>query len=62
MILATGHQKALTVQNAVEGSITHMWTVTALQGDRNSIIVSDNAALQELKVKSIQYFNEIESL
>ncbi|GEA60596.1 glucosamine-6-phosphate deaminase [Vibrio comitans] len=62
MILATGHQKALAVQNAVEGSITHMWTVTALQGHRNAIIVSDEAALQELKVKTVRYFNEIESI
>lgn len=62
MILATGHQKALAVQNGVEGAITHMWTVTALQQHQSAIIVSDDAAQQELKVKTVRYFKEIESL
>ena len=35
MILATGHNKALAVQAAVEGSINHLWTVSALQLHRH---------------------------
>ena len=35
MILATGHQKALAVQAAVEGSVNHLWTVSALQMHRH---------------------------
>lgn len=62
MILATGHQKAVAVQNAVEGAITHMWTVTALQGHKNAIIVSDDAAQQELKMKTVKYFKETQFL
>ncbi|QEH45898.1 glucosamine-6-phosphate deaminase [Aggregatibacter actinomycetemcomitans] len=60
MILATGHQKALAVQAAVEGSVNHLWTVSALQLHRHFILVADEAALQELKVKTVKYFTELE--
>ncbi len=60
MILAIGHQKALAVQAAVEGSVNHLWTVSALQLHRHFILVADEAALQELKVKTVKYFTELE--
>lgn len=60
MILTLGHNKALALQMAVEGSVNHMWTVTALQMHRKAIIVADDAAQQELKVKTVRYFNELE--
>ncbi|EGY34085.1 glucosamine-6-phosphate isomerase [Aggregatibacter actinomycetemcomitans serotype e str. SC1083] len=60
MILATGHPKALAVQAAVEGSVNHLWTVSALQLHRHFILVTDEAALQELKVKTVKYFTELE--
>ncbi|OOF85782.1 glucosamine-6-phosphate deaminase [Rodentibacter ratti] len=60
MILATGHQKALAVQAAVEGAVNHMWTVSALQLHRHFILVCDEPAQQELKVKTVKYFNELE--
>ena len=60
MILATGHNKALAVQAAVEGSINHLWTVSALQLHRHFVLVCDEPALQELKVKTVKYFTELE--
>lgn len=60
MILATGHQKALAVQAAVEGAVNHMWTVSALQLHRHFILVCDEPAQQELKVKTVKYFSELE--
>jgi glucosamine-6-phosphate deaminase len=60
MILTTGHNKAQALQMAVEGSVNHMWTVTALQMHPKAIIVADDAAQQELKVKTVKYFNELE--
>lgn len=60
MILTLGHNKAVALQMAVEGSVNHMWTVTALQMHRKAIIVADEAAQQELKVKTVKYFNELE--
>ena len=60
MILATGHNKALAVEAAVEGSINHLWTVSALQLHRHFVLVCDEPALQELKVKTVKYFTELE--
>ena len=61
MILATGHAKALAVQAAVEGAVNHMWTVSALQLHRHFVLVCDEPALQELKVKTVKYFTDLES-
>ena len=60
MILATGHHKALAVQAAVEGGVNHMWTVSALQLHRHFVLVCDEPAQQELKVKTVKYFTELE--
>jgi glucosamine-6-phosphate deaminase len=60
MILALGHNKALALQAAIEGSVNHMWTVTALQLHKKAVFVANEAAQQELKTKTIKYFNELE--
>jgi len=59
LILASGLSKALAVQQAVEGSVNHMWTITALQMHRKGILVCDEAATMELKVKTVKYFKEL---
>ncbi|MCX5773662.1 MAG: glucosamine-6-phosphate deaminase [Fusobacteria bacterium] len=59
LILASGLSKALAVQQAVEGSVNHMWTITALQLHRKGIIVCDESATMELKVKTAKYFKEL---
>ncbi|MGO2344072.1 glucosamine-6-phosphate deaminase [Vibrio litoralis] len=61
MILITGHNKALALQAAVEGSVNHLWTVSALQLHAKSIIVCDKPSTQELKVKTVKYFSELEA-
>lgn len=61
MILATGHQKALAVQAGVEGPINHFWTISALQLHRHFLLVCDEPAQQELKVKTVKYFTELEA-
>jgi glucosamine-6-phosphate deaminase len=61
MILVTGHNKAQALEMAVEGSVNHLWTVTALQLHPKSLIVCDEAATQELKVKTVKYFQELEA-
>ncbi len=61
MILTTGHNKAQALQMAIEGNVNHMWTVTALQLHPKAIIVSDEPAQQELKVKTVRYFQELEA-
>ena len=61
LILATGHNKALALQAAVEGPITQQWTISALQMHEKAIIACDSAATMELKVKTLKYFTEIET-
>lgn len=61
LILATGHNKALAVQAGVEGSVNHLWTVSALQMHRKAVLVCDEAATQELKVKTVKYFTNLEA-
>ena len=60
MILCNGHNKARALQHAIEGSVTQMWTISALQLHRHGIIVCDEAATDELKVGTYRYFKEIE--
>lgn len=61
MILVTGHNKALALEAAVEGSVNHLWTVSALQLHPKSLIVCDEPSTQELKVKTVKYFQELEA-
>ena len=61
MIIVNGHNKARALQHAVEGAVTHMWTVSALQMHPKGIIVCDDAACEELKVGTYRYFKDIEA-
>ena len=60
LILCNGHNKAKAMQAAVEGPVTQMWTISALQLHRHGIIVCDDAATDELKVGTYRYFKDIE--
>ena len=60
MILANGHLKARALQAAIEGSVNHMWTISALQMHEHGIIVCDEEAADELRVSTYKYFKDIE--
>lgn len=60
LILVTGYNKALALQACVEGAINHMWTISALQMHKHALVVCDEPATQELKVKTIKYFKQLE--
>ena len=60
LILGNGHNKARALQAAVEGPVTQMWTISALQLHKHGIIVCDEAATDELKVGTYKYFKDIE--
>ena len=61
MILITGHNKARALKHAVEGGVSQMWTVSALQLHPNAIIVCDEDATDEIKCGTAKYFKEIEA-
>ena len=60
LIMVNGHNKARALQAAVEGAVTQMWTISALQMHKHGIIVCDEAATDELKVGTYKYFKDIE--
>lgn len=60
LLLANGHSKARALAQGVEGPVSQMWPVTALQLYQNGIIVCDEAATDELTVKTYKYFKDIE--
>ncbi len=61
MIIVNGYKKARALQQAVEGGVSHMCTLSALQMHRKAIIVCDDEATMELKVSTYRYFKDIES-
>lgn len=60
LIMVNGHNKARALAQVVEGSVNHMWTITALQLHPKAIIVCDEAATEEIKVGTYRYFKDIE--
>jgi glucosamine-6-phosphate deaminase len=62
LVIVSGHNKARALQAAVEGGITHMWTLSCLQMHPRAIIVCDEAATDELKVGTVRYFKDIEGM
>lgn len=61
MILVTGADKAYALHAAVEGSVNHLWTVSAMQMHPKAMIVCDEDATMELRVKTLKYFAELEA-
>ncbi len=61
LIIVNGHNKARALRHAIEGSVNHMWTISALQMHPKGIIVCDEEAVIELKVGTVKYFKDIES-
>lgn len=56
MILITGAHKAFALYKAVEEGVNHMWTISAFQQHPKTIMICDEDATLELKVKTVKYF------
>ena len=61
MLIVNGHNKARALHHGVEESVSHMWTISALQMHPHAIIIADEDATAELKVATYKYFKDIES-
>jgi glucosamine-6-phosphate deaminase len=59
MILITGAHKAFALYKAIEEGINHMWTVSAFQQHPSTIILCDEDATLELRVKTVKYFKNL---
>ena len=61
LIIITGHSKAYALHKCIEEGVNHMWTVSAIQRHPKALIVCDDEATQELKVKTVNYFKGLMS-
>ena len=61
LIIVSGKNKARALREVVEGGVSHMWTLSCLQMHPRSIIVCDEDATDEMTVKTVRYFRDIES-
>jgi len=59
MILITGAHKSLALYKAIEEGINHMWTISAFQQHPKTIMICDEDATLELKVKTVKYFKNL---
>ncbi|MBI3370289.1 MAG: glucosamine-6-phosphate deaminase [Betaproteobacteria bacterium] len=60
LLVVSGEEKALALQHAVEGSVTHMWAITALQMHPDAIIIADEPAVSRLQPETIAMFRFLE--
>lgn len=62
LIIINGNSKAVALKKAIEEGVCHMWTVSAIQMHPRAIIVCDEDATLELKVKTVKYFKSIQEV
>ena len=62
LIIISGFSKARALREVIEGSISHMWTVSMLQLHQHAILACDDAATLELQVETVKYFKDIEKI
>lgn len=62
LIIISGYNKARALRQVVEGSISHMWTVSMLQLHQHAILVCDDPSTMELQVETVKYFKDIEQV
>lgn len=55
-MLITGAHKAFALYKAIEEGVNHMWTVSAFQQHPNTLMICDEDATLELRVKTVKYF------
>ena len=60
MLIVNGYNKARALRHGVEGGISQMWTISALQMHEKAIVIADEDACAELKVGTYKYFKDIE--
>ncbi|KAK1925434.1 putative glucosamine-6-phosphate isomerase [Papiliotrema laurentii] len=62
VLVVTGQNKALALSQMIEGGVNHMVTASALQTHPWALVVCDEDATNELRVKTVKYFKSIEQV
>ena len=60
LIIVCGLAKAHALYNAIECGVNHMWTVSMIQMHPRAIVVCDEDATAELRVKTVRYFKGLD--
>jgi len=60
VIIVSGRNKARALQAVVEEGVNHVWTLSCLQMHPKATIVCDESATEEMRVKTVNYFKDIE--
>ena len=61
LTIINGYKKSQAAYHGIEGPVTQMWTISALQLHRKALLIVDEDAVSDLKVKTYRYFKDIES-
>lgn len=59
MVLITGAHKAYALYKAIEEGVNHMWTVSAFQQHPRTLMICDEDATLDLKVRTVKYFKDL---
>ncbi|CAK7262792.1 Glucosamine-6-phosphate isomerase (Glucosamine-6-phosphate deaminase) (GNPDA) (GlcN6P deaminase) [Sporothrix epigloea] len=62
LAIVLGPRKALALQKCIEEGVNHMWTLSSLQLHPYPMVVCDEDATLELRVKTVKYFKSIEQV
>jgi len=62
LVLVTGANKAIALYKAIEEGVNHMWTVSAFQQHPSTLMVCDEDATLELRVRTVKYFKDLWSV
>jgi len=62
LVLITGAAKSYALYKAIEEGVSHMWTVSAFQQHKNTMMVCDEDATLELRVRTVKYFKDMWSV
>jgi glucosamine-6-phosphate deaminase len=62
VVITTGISKADAVMKCIEQGVNHMYTMSALQLHKNAMLVLDDDATLECRVRTVRYFKGIERM
>jgi len=62
LLIISGQHKAHALMKCIEEGVNHMYTMSAIQLHANSVIVCDEDATLELRVRTVRYFKGLETV
>lgn len=61
LVIITGISKSIALKNCIEEELSHIWTASAIQLHEKGLIVCDDDATMELRVKTVRYFERLQA-